>query len=274
MGHTQSRHENFFSTQPRDVHICSQEEGAEILARAEHSDKYRSACEASRLNRLARQGQDYSARAPTADAAPFLRAIESFPKWLKNYLPPVLYIIFIANSADGGMPHTRQPNIICLPQYFDIEGEAGRKTFMHECIHIHQRTYPELWDRIYYEVFHMQPYKGDFPDKLAQRRRLNPDTLLQPHYMWRERWVAVPIFLSDQTPALGNIRIAYYNVKSGAWQSFIPPEMEMALPSLSIAQAEHPNELAAYWLTDGHSNTTLLKELEELIENLSNDEYM
>ena len=278
MGHASSRHENFFSTQPRDIHICTQGEGQDILARAEYADNYRTACKLCPKNHAARTGQDYTARSPTADSLQFLRAIQTFPNWLKDYLPPVLYIIFLANSADGGMPHTRQPNIICLPQYFEIDSEAGRKTFMHECIHVHQRTYPQLWDRIYYDVFEMEPYEGTFPDALVTRRRLNPDTLIQPHYMWKGRWVPIPIFSNTQTPVLGSIKIAYYNVKSGAWQSFIPPEMEEFFGQMSMAQAEHPNELAAYWLTDGVSadnrvSAVLANELEELIVNLSNDEY-
>jgi hypothetical protein len=277
MGQVRSRHENFFSRQPRDVHICTKEEAEDILARAEHVDNYRSECATCRLNAAARTGQDYSPRPPTADVVPFLTAIEKFPQWLKDYLPPILYIVFLANSADTGMPHTRQPNIICLPQHFDITSSQGQATFMHECIHVHQRTFPDLWDRIYADVFHLEPYRGTLPDNLESRRRFNPDTFKTPYYMWKRRWVALPIFSNTSAPSLGSIKIAYYNVKSGAWQSFIPPEMENFFGELSVAQAEHPNELVAYWLAtpnDNNQSNTLYNNLQTLIEQLSNDEYM
>ena len=276
MGAVTSRHEKFFSKQPRDIHICSKEEADDILARCEHIDNYRSACVACRLNGAARASQDYSSRHPTINSVvPFLSAVEKFPNWLKDYLPPIIYIIFLANSADGGMPHTRQPNVICLPQYFDITTPIGQTTFMHECIHIHQRTFPDLWDRIYDEVFHLEQYTDVLPDSLETRRRYNPDTFIKPYYMWEGRWVAVPIFSNVNSPVLSNIKIAYYNVKSGAWQSFIPPEMEAFFGELSVAQAEHPNELVAYWLASGpNRENALYQSLTHLIDNLSNDEYM
>ncbi len=275
MGGVTSRHENFYSQQPRDVHICSREEAADILARAEHVDNYRSACATCALNARARRDHDYTPRQPTANITPYLAAIEQFPNWLKDYLPPILYIIFLASSADGGMPHTRQPNVICLPQYFDIETPRGRETLMHECIHIHQRTYPQLWDRIYFDIFHLEPFNGALPNSLAQRRRYNPDTFQTPYYVWKGRWVAVPIFNNKDTPTLSDIKIAYYNVKSGAWQSFMPPEMEEFFGAgLSVAQAEHPNELVAYWLASpGQRPHNLQRELIAHIEELSNDEY-
>jgi hypothetical protein len=275
MGGVTSRHENFFSQQPRDVHICSQEEAVDILAKSEHVDNYRSACAGCALNARARRDQDYSPRTSSANVVPYLAAIEQFPNWLKEYLPPVIYLIFLASSADGGMPHTRQPNVICLPQYFNIDSTQGRETFMHECIHVHQRTYPQLWDRIYFDIFHLEPYSGTLPDSLERRRRYNPDTFSAPYYMWKGRWVAVPIFSNQDRPSLSAIKIAYYNVKSGAWQSFMPPEMEAFFGAgLSIAQAEHPNELVAYWLASPpNSHTNLQRELIKHIEELSADEY-
>jgi hypothetical protein len=273
MGHAISKHETFFSSQPREIHILSAHEANELLLRADLIDNYRRQCSQCSVNNKARQGQDYSGRPASANAIDFQRAINTFPDWLKNYLPPILYIAFLAPSADGGMPHTRPSNIICLPQFFDINDPNAIETFMHECIHIHQRTYTELWNRLYYEVFSMEPYNGTLPDTLETKRRLNPDTILEPLYMWKKRWASVPVYLRVDSPQLGQIRIAYYNVKSGAWQSFIPSEME-EFSSLSVSQAEHPAELAAYWLSssagDGHP---LKRVLQNRIEELSNDEY-
>lgn len=273
MGHTMSRHEQFFSSQPREIHILSAHEANELLARADLIDNYRHRCSTCAVNRKAREGQDYTGRQPTSQAIDFQRAINTFPDWLQNYLPPILYIAFLAPSADGGMPHTRPSNIICLPQYFNINDNGALETFMHECIHIHQRTFRGMWDRLYYEVFGMEPYNGSLPDTLELKRRLNPDTIECALYMWKKRWISVPIYLRPEQPQLGQIRIAYYNVKSGAWQSFIPTEMD-EFTNLSISQAEHPAELTAYWLSssagDGHPLKTILQ---NRLEELSNDEF-
>ncbi len=273
MGHTTSKHERFFSAQPREIHILSAHEANEMLLRADLVDNYRHQCSQCSINKKAREGQDYTARQPSASAIDFQRAINTFPDWLRHYLPPILYIAFLAPSADGGMPHTRPSNIICLPQYFNINDPGAIETFMHECVHIHQRTYADMWNRVYYEVFGMEPYTGDLPSTLASKQRFNPDTILEPLYMWKKRWVAVPVYLRVDAPQLGQIRIAYYNVKSGAWQSFIPAEMD-EYSGLSVSQAEHPAELTAYWLSsaagDGHPLKALLI---NRLEELSSDEF-
>jgi hypothetical protein len=274
MGQPFSREESFFSAQPRDIHVCSATEGSDLLARAELVDNYRAACAACPKNTQARRSQDYSARPPTADTVPFYTAVEQFPKWLKAYLPPILYIIFMANSADGGMPHTRPQNIICLPQHMDVAGSAS--TIMHECIHIHQRTFPDLWERLYAELLEMEPFRGDLPESVEARRRLNPDTIAEPLYMWRRTWVAVPVFTQPDMPQLGSVKIVYYNVRTGAWQAFMPPEMERELGKLSTAQAEHPAELAAYLLSDGGSSSgsgNLKRHFEERLNELLTDQF-
>jgi hypothetical protein len=208
------------------------------------------------LNTAARRGQDYTVRQPTSDSAPFYAAVERFPKWLRNYLPPILYVIYLANSADGGMPHTRPQNIVCLPLHMRVDDPAGQTTFMHECIHIHQRTYPDLWKRLYSEILELEPYNGPLPDSVQERRRLNPDTLAEPLYMWRGIWVAVPVFTQPDAPQLGAVKILYYNVRTGAWQAFMPPEMVAEFGLLSTAQAEHPAELAAYLLSEDSSSSS------------------
>jgi hypothetical protein len=65
----------------------------------------------------------------------------------------------------------------------------------------------------------------------------------------------------------------YYNVKSGAWQAFMPPEMIDAFGTMSIAQAEHPAELTAYLLSGAAAGVSanLGKAFEErLLELLEN----
>jgi hypothetical protein len=270
MGQPFSREESFFSKQPRDIHVCDAATGADLLTRAEWVDQYRGSCGACRLNGAARQGQDYTTRQPTSDSIPFYTAVEQFPQWLRNYLPPILYVVYLANSADGGMPHTRPQNIVCLPLHMRVDDPAGQTTFMHECIHIHQRTHPDLWKRLYREILELEPYKGPLPDSVQERRRLNPDTIAEPLYVWRGQWVAVPVFTQPDAPQLSAVKILYYNVRTGAWQAFMPPEMVAEFGPLSTAQAEHPAELAAYLLSEGgsggNSNSSISNHLKRSFE--------
>lgn len=277
MGQPFSREESFFSKQPRDIHVCDPAIGADLLIRAEWVDRYRTSCAACRINAAARRDHDYTARPPTSDSVPFYAAVERFPGWLRNYLPPILYVIYLANSADGGMPHTRPQNIVCLPLHMRVDDPAGHTTFMHECIHIHQRTYPNLWERLYREILELEPYKGPLPDSVEDRRRLNPDTLVEPLYVWRGQWVTVPVFTQPDAPQLGAVKILYYNVRTGAWQAFMPPEMAAEFGSLSTAQAEHPAELAAYLLSEGGaaagSQVHIKRAFEERLEELLSNQY-
>lgn len=81
-------------------------------------------------------------------------------------------------TADGGLPHTRPPNFICIPYNFPTEDLA--KTVLHERVHVSQRLHPEAWERLFGEVWDMKPWHGSIPAEIESRRRLNPDILNIP----------------------------------------------------------------------------------------------
>ncbi len=235
---------------PREYYALTKREGTEALEEAEAQDNYRWRCETCAMNRTARRAMDYSAREPAVDLSyELLVAGEGLPQWLKAGMPARLRVVTLANSADGGMPHTRAGGIVCLPQYIDTRGPAWQTTFNHECIHVHQRERAEEWDRLYRDVWQMEPYKGAIPQELEGRQRFNPDTLWAGLYCWRGRWVPVPIYARPDAPVLGAIKVAWVDVIEGRWQSFAPPEFEADFGALTASEQEHPHELAAYWLS-------------------------
>ena len=85
-----------------------------LLGQAEALDNYRAACAASELNAFARQGQQYT----------------FFPCELQNSLQNIVEhydltkgsrVITLHPTADGGFPHTRPNNIICMPANFPLD---------------------------------------------------------------------------------------------------------------------------------------------------------
>ncbi len=251
MGNTESFVPTVMPPQvPREYYALSAAEAHEALEQAEARDNYRWKCASCAANAAARRQMDYSPRAPEAEFQyKMMVAGEAMPAWLKRGMPVRLRAVMLANSADGGMPHTRPGGIVCFPQYFQLDGAAGQTTFTHECIHVHQREHAAAWNRLYADVWGLEPYTGRIPEELEKRRRLNPDTVWAGLYMWRRRWVAVPVYTRPESPALGAIRVAWYDLERGEWQSYAPPEFVADFGELSASEQEHPNELAAYWLS-------------------------
>jgi hypothetical protein len=235
---------------PREYYALSAAEARAALEEAEAQDNYRWRCASCAANTTARQSMDYSPRDPEADFQyNMMVAGEAMPTWLKRGMPLRLRAAMLANSADGGMPHTRPGGLICFPQYFKLSGANGQTTFTHECIHVHQREHTAAWNRLYADVWELEPYTGKIPRDLEAKRRLNPDTVWAGLYIWRKRWVPVPVYLRPEAPTLGAIRVAWFDTVDRMWQAWTPAEFEAEFGELSASEAEHPHELAAYWLS-------------------------
>ncbi len=257
---------------PREISALPIADAREALVAAEEVDEYRAACERCAQNKAARRLMDYSARAPPADLQyNLLRLAEGMPAWLKRTLPHRIGVACLASSADGGMPHTRPGPVVCFPQYFPFDGAAAQTTFNHEMVHIHQRAHAAVWDSLYYRLWQFKRYDGDVPAELLPRVRLNPDTIMQPLYIWRNTWVPLPVFSRPDNPVIGAAKVVWYNVRTGEWQQATPPEFVDEFGQISDAEAEHPHELAAYWLSEpiGLSPISNARRLlEEAVENL------
>ncbi len=260
---------------PREISALSSADARAALAAAEEVDEYRAACERCAQNKAARRLMDYSTREPPAGTQyAILRLAEAMPAWLKRTLPHRIGVACLASSADGGMPHTRHGPVVCIPQYMPLDGPGAQITFNHEMIHVHQRTHTVVWDSLYDRLWQFKRYEGPVPDELLPRIRLNPDTIMQPLYVWRGTWVPLPVFTRPEHPVIAAAKVVWYNVRTGEWQQVTPPEFVDEFGVLTDSEAEHPHELAAYWLSTPacHSCATPMSNarrlLEEAVENL------
>lgn len=161
-----------------------------------------------------------------------------------NYTEPWLgntEIVTMNPTAEAGMPHTRPPNIICMPHYFP---ESQReKTLAHEYVHIHQRRNVDQWNRFFKKEGWSRIDPLELPERLVSRCRMNPDTIDQPFWRWKDRFVPLPLFEREDKPQLRQVVVHWYDLESGARQ----PEAPRSFLELygDAPQSEHPREVAA-----------------------------
>lgn len=231
---------------------------AHALAEAEQMDQYRGLCAESRLNATARPGVYEAAPTGLAQNYDFLAAFAKMPNWLKTGSGPTR-ILALNPAADGGLPHTRAPNIICLPAYYPAD--KLQTTLHHELLHVHQRMNLDKWLRVYAALGY-EPWYGELPFELERQRRINPDTLIMPLFSWHRTWVAVPAFKSTYLPRLNDARVMWYNTATDIWYPHPPQEWIAMFGDAPTAVQEHPHELAAYWLSEpGIEETAGYKQL-------------
>lgn len=217
-----------------------------LLEAAERTDKYQTRCAAQPLNVIARKDYIYRPILTFKDAQ-LLSFTWTIPQWLKRDLAGQIPVIVLDPTAEGGMPHTRAGGILCFPGTNNMPNST---TMCHELVHIHQRKYPAKWAAFYKDAFDFEIWSGTIPDELDNRRRINPDTIEMPNWIWRGRWVPVPVFLRPEEPTLRGMRVHFYDAVDHTWTS-IPPREWFGFfgDSLSESEKEHPHELAAYWIS-------------------------
>lgn len=197
-----------------------------ILAMAEHFDGYRYQCSMDPLNELARKNHSYSQMVETVDDAPYNAKL-----------------VHLHPTADGGLPHTRPPNLICVPAYYPMNNE----TLQHELLHLHQRNHTEEWDSKFkrqgWEMFPEQM----IPERWRRRCRLNPDTVSSRFYSWENQWIPLPMFEREDTPDLRQCLVRWWDQKSGAL-TVEPPRSFVQAFGKNHPQPEHPREVTAVLL--------------------------
>lgn len=145
-------------------------------------------------------------------------------------------------SADGGMPHTRGKDIICIPAHWSPS--SLEETLRHELVHIDQKRNPAAWrQRLLEEGW--QP-DVDIPSSLKERCRLNPDTIGSRFAAWEGRWVALPLFVREDKPQLREIQVRWYDREEGRVYTNAPFSFLEKYGRVSQAAMEHPYELWAY----------------------------
>lgn len=230
MGNTYS---GFDPLRPQRPPIAGQS-GLQALFRAEQIDNYRQRVNESTINRAARAGQDYLPSAHSIQRSiPVANPAEPWPNGLVVWMDP---------SADAGLPHTRAPNLICISRDFPESDLAN--TLLHERVHVSQRLHPAAWKSILSEAWSFEPWSGTLPADVESRRRINPDLLGSPHFIWKNTWVPLALFQSSTKPKLQDINVVWWNAPAKTLHRDPPPGWTDFFGN--IPAGEHPYELAAY----------------------------
>ena len=194
------------------------------LREAESLDRFFARVKENSVNSLARQNLTY------------LPAKNYAEPWIEN-----TEIVTMNPSAEAGMPHTRPPNLICMPLYFPESRKA--ETLAHEFVHIHQRRNVDKWNRFFQKEgwSRVDPY--ELPLDLVSRCRMNPDTIDQPFWAWKHRYVPLPLFEREDKPQLRQVLVSWYDTQAGIR---LPEPPRLFLEKYgSPSQPEHPRELSA-----------------------------
>ncbi len=232
---------------------------------AEAVDHYRALCAKSPSNRAARAGQLYELDTISPAATLFLQKTAS-----KLPLLADAEIVILNSSADGGLPHTRPPNFICLPANgipeTAIPSPEFLETLLHEGVHIHQRLHPDLWSQSMRRAG-WRPVKTEaIPPEFTSRVRLNPDTIgPQQYWAWDTYHVPLPLFPKGiSLPSLSSAEIQWLDLRS-ATLFHDPPATFRSTYSETGTATEHPYELYAY-----RFSRQGLKSAEEIRQALAN----
>lgn len=218
------------SSTPLILDSTAQETPLEALENAERIDHYLERIQESPINRKAREGYQY---------APMVDRFLDMP--INDAQFPQGRILQMMPSADGGLPHTRGKDLICIPAYYPPSRLATLLT--HERIHLHQKQHRDAYNRFYIKAWGFKPNIYTIPDDIAKRIRLNPDTVGWPHYIWRDTWIPLCLFERDDAPSLRDCSYCWYNPKGGVLLKTMPPAWHSFFGDVS--QVEHPNELSA-----------------------------
>ena len=261
MGLTQSAHtrnagntgntgnaESFVSRPP-----LSGQDGNAALAWAERLDGYRDKIQCNEPNGYVRRKDHY-----TASLWAIERTVYPSKEWESGQ------IVWMDPTADGGLPHTRPPNIICLP--INISDNSLKSTVEHEQIHIHQRQNTEFWIQNLESMWQFRPWSGSLPSELETRRRLNPDLLPFPLFVWRNEWVPVMLFRSLRPESLQDAELTWFRVPSRTVHRDPPPGWKEFFGD--GLWNEHPMEIAAYLFSQTDKNPPAKKALEPAIARL------
>lgn len=253
-------------------HLLHRKQEAEsYLLEAERTDFYLEECHDHDANRKARQSLNYAARSLSAKEAQECeirlgQLLHQLPSRLRTDLQKIT-IIPLMSSADGGMPHTRPTSLLCVPR---LELLDSMVTLRHELWHIHQRIYGMQWMEIFNKLG-WKIWNGHLPVGLEDHRRINPDTLDLPLWVYRDTWVPVPIFRDIRNPVLAEVDIWFYHIGEKRHIRQIPDELLSDFPSMPLSAYEHPRELTAYALSDPDSYRELpgFKKLISLVGQVS-----
>ncbi len=159
-----------------------------------------------------------------------------------------IQLVYLNPSSDSGLPHTRGKTGIAMPIF--LLWEPSDKTMQHELVHLSQKQFEDKWFSFYERVWKFRKAtKEEFlsiPEKWRSRRRINPDTLGSPYIVWKERYIPLSVFTSEETPDLRFCKRGFWDLKMTQWVWEEPPGWKELFGT--GFNDEHPNEIAAHWI--------------------------
>jgi hypothetical protein len=207
---------------------------ADLLNKAESIDTYIQMCQRCPINRKARSSLIYQPWHDQTEAE-IIRQTYSIPESVK--------IAIMNPSADGGMPHTRAGNLICIPAYYPKENL--QETLEHELVHLSQKKNPGIWiRRLVKEGWDPEPKQP--PEELIRRCRINPDTLQLRYVAWNGRYIPLPLFEREDKPKLSDIQVRWWDLEKETLLIDTPQSFKEQYGEKSYSSVEHPFELWAY----------------------------
>jgi len=232
----------------------------DCLAAAEKIDGYRGACRQNRLNWSVRDGQGYELSSISERATTFLSdGVATLP------LLAGMEIAILNLEADGGLPHTRPPNLICLPTSLCKEEPVSKQfriTLIHEAIHISQRQDPNLWEKFCRREGWTLVAPEKIPEEIVERCRINPDTISCPFWAWDQHHVPLPLFHPSVPSSLSSTKIQWLDLRTGALLHNFPKSFGRKY-GRNFGQPEHPYEIYAEIFSEEGITTR-----EELLQRL------
>lgn len=153
-------------------------------------------------------------------------------------------IEIVADDYSEGLPHTSDSNTIRIPED-KWNSSCKEEILTHEMVHIRQRRNQSAWYEFYEREWGYTIYNGTKYFNI----RPNPDTSDHPLMVWRNRFILIPEYSPQRT--LRNTKLRVWDIQEERFCD-IPHEWLDFFEggAYKIAQKEHPNEIAAEFLTN------------------------
>ena len=163
-------------------------------------------------------------------------------------------LVYLDGRSGAGLPHTRGKTGIALPVF--LLWEPSEKTLKHELVHLAQKQRQDAWWDFYRSSWNFRPATGEefmsIPERLRRRRRINPDTLQYPYTVWKDRYIALSLFMNELSPDLRFCKRGFWDLQRSQWTWEAPSGWEEMFGS--GFNDEHPNEIAAHWIDGSAGN--------------------
>lgn len=208
------------------------------LKEAESIDHFEEKVRADPINRLARQHLFYGPASVSDTPTSWILGSE---------------IVTMYPTAEAGLPHTRPPNLICMPQWFPEERKQN--TLLHEYIHLDQRNRQPVWDTKFKREGWTPILESELPARFLRMCRMNPDTIDSRFWAWEGRHVPLPLFEREDKPDLRQVTVQWYDLQTGVRQPQAPRRFMERYGSFP-SQPEHPRELSAVELANSLQTST------------------